>query len=70
MLNRIVEFFDVSSICFKPYLTDRRQPPRPKHLQQEDFNQNYDYGIIFIDVFHDISEKKIHCIGAPLYHMT
>ncbi|MCV3507973.1 hypothetical protein L8W69_01850 [Campylobacter sp. CNRCH_2016_3089] len=70
MSNRIVEFFDVSSICFEPYLTDKRQPQRPSHLRQKDFDQNYDYGIIFVDIFYDISEKKIHCIGAPLYHMT
>ncbi|TKX32198.1 hypothetical protein [Campylobacter aviculae] len=71
MRKNMFKFFDVSSLCFNPYLTDKRQPPRPKELRQDSYDIDFDYGIIFADIFFDATEKYlVHCIGAPLYHMN
>ncbi|TEY07361.1 hypothetical protein ELQ12_06575 [Campylobacter sp. US25a] len=69
-MSKQFKLFDVSSVCFNSYLTDRRNPPRPLHLRQCDFNDNYDFGIIFVDIFFDSIDSIVHCIGAPLYNTT
>lgn len=67
MKSRILELFDITCVCFNPYLTDKRNPIRPINQRQASFNDDYDFGCIFVDIFFDEKKSIVHAIGAPLY---
>lgn len=65
---RILEFYQCSILSFNYGTAEKREPVRPIELRQPDFDKQFDYTSIFMDIFKDYKTNSIYAVGAPLEH--
>lgn len=60
-----IEIVKISPCIIPESVSYRRVPPRPAHLQPDDYNDKFDFSTLSFDTF--FSENKIVFSGPPLY---